>query len=225
MAYPCGLRPESRHSALLGIHLESPNHIPLALIGSIRRSSDNTEMRANRPYACVHPLSKLAYNKRADSMRRMAEDFYARKLGFLINDVARLMRRRFDREAQVLGLTRAQWSVLFHLHRNEGVTQACLAQLMDIQPITLGRLIDRLEADGWAERRAHPSDRRARSLYLTGRAFPMLEAMQGISSRLRAEAVAGLPPGEVEHLLDMLVHIKSNLMAQEYAGTDKEKRA
>ncbi|HXH64711.1 MAG TPA: MarR family transcriptional regulator [Mariprofundaceae bacterium] len=156
----------------------------------------------------------------------MAGDPYARSLGFMINDVARLLRRRFDREAQALGLTRAQWSVLFHLHRNEGVTQACLAQLMDIQPITLARLIDRLEADGWAERRTHPTDRRARCLYLTDKAYPVLDAMQGISSRIRAEAVAGLPPDEVEHLLDMLGSIKANLMPQEYAsGASKEKTA
>jgi MarR family transcriptional regulator, transcriptional regulator for hemolysin len=156
----------------------------------------------------------------------MATDPYARKLGFLINDVARQMRRRFDREAQEIGLTRAQWTVLFHLHRNEGVTQAGLAQLMDIQPITLARLIDRLESDGWAERRAHPSDRRARCLYLTDKAHPVLEALQVISSRLRAEAVAGLSAAEVEQLLDMLEHIKSNLMTLEYAGdASKEKRA
>jgi MarR family transcriptional regulator, transcriptional regulator for hemolysin len=157
-------------------------------------------------------------------MRHMAEDLYARKLGFLINDVARLMRRRFDREAQALGLTRAQWSVLFHLHRNEGTTQACLAQLMDIQPITLARLIDRLEADGWAERRPHPTDRRARCLYLTDRVHPVLDAMQEISSHVRAEAVAGLPPAEVEHLLDMLERIKSNLTSPECAsGASKER--
>ena len=154
----------------------------------------------------------------------MVSDPYARSLGFLINDVARLMRRRFDREAQALGLTRAQWSVLFHLDRNEGVTQTCLAQLMDIQPITLARLIDRLETDGWAERRAHPTDRRARCLYLTDKARPVLGAMQGISSRNRALAVEGLPSSEVEHLLDMLEHIKANLIAalEVPAASDKE---
>ncbi len=153
----------------------------------------------------------------------MANDPYARKLGFLLHDVARLMRRRFDRRAQVLGLTRAQWSVLFHLDRNEGATQACIAQLMDIQPITLARLIDRLEADGWVERRPHPSDRRARCLYLTDKVHPMLDSLQEISSGIRAEAVAGIPPAEFEHLLDMLERIKTNLISLECtAGTNKE---
>jgi len=145
----------------------------------------------------------------------MVEDTYARKLGFLLHDVARLMRRRFDREAQQLGLTRAQWLVLFHVHRNEGATQSCIAHLMDVQPITLARLVDRLAADGWVERRPHPSDRRARCLYLTDKAHPMLEVMQDISTHIRGEAVAGMPAAEVEYLLDMLQHIKGNLMTLE----------
>lgn len=145
----------------------------------------------------------------------MVDDPYKRRLGFLLHDVARLMRRRFDRQAQALNLTRAQWSVLFHLHRNEGSTQACIAQLMDIKPITLARLIDRLEADGWVERRCHPSDRRARCLYLAAKAHPVLDAMQDISNRVRNEAVAELPDAEVEHFLDTLEHIKANLTALE----------
>ena len=153
----------------------------------------------------------------------MANDRYARKLGFLLHDVARLMRRRFDRRAQALGLTRAQWSVLFHLDRNEGATQATIAQLMDIQPITLARLIDRLEADGWVERRPHPTDRRARCLYLTDKVHPMLDSLQQISSTNRAEAVAGIPPEDFEHLLDMLERIKINLTSLECATPeDKE---
>ncbi len=152
----------------------------------------------------------------------MVDDPYKRKLGFLVSDVARLMRRRFDRKAQALNLTRAQWLVLFHLHRNEGSTQACIAQLMDIKPITLARLIDRLEADGWVERRSHPTDRRARCLYLTAKVYPVLEAMQDISSLIRREAVAGLPDAEVEHLLDLLEHIKSNLMALESHSCQSE---
>ena len=153
----------------------------------------------------------------------MANDRYARKLGFLVTDVARLMRRRFDRRAQALGLTRAQWTVLFHLDRNEGATQATIAQLMDIQPITLARQIDRLEADGWVERRPHPRDRRARCLYLTDKVHPVLAGLQKISSSIRAEAAAGIPPDEFEHLLDMLQRIRGNLSALECpAGGSKE---
>ncbi|HKJ83329.1 MAG TPA: MarR family transcriptional regulator [Mariprofundaceae bacterium] len=152
----------------------------------------------------------------------MANDPYARTFGFLLHDVARLLRRRIDRRAQALGLTRAQWSVLFHLHRNEGVTQACLAQLMELQPITLARLLDRLETDGWAERHAHPSDRRAKCLYLNEKALPVLEEMQAISRQTRAEAIAGLAPEQFEALLDTMEHIKGNLLALENNHKERE---
>jgi len=141
----------------------------------------------------------------------MSQDPYERHFGFLLHDIARLLRRHFDLRAQSLGLTRAQWSVLFHLHRNEGMTQAALAQLMELQPITLARLLDRLEADGWAERRPHPQDRRAKCLSLKEKALEVLEQMQGISHQIRSEAIAGLSPEQFEVLLDALVHIKGNL--------------
>lgn len=150
----------------------------------------------------------------------MTDDPYARTFGFLLHDVARLLRRRFDRRAGELGVTRAQWSVLFHIHRNEGVTQACLAQLMELQPITLARLIDRLEQDGWAERRAHLTDRRAKCLYLKPKAMPVLEQMQAISAGIRAEAMRGLSSEAYDALLDSLLHIKGNLL--ELEGVERD---
>src|SRR5258707_15845407 len=90
-------------------------------------------------------------------------------LGFVLHDVARFLRKRFElrgRDAQ-LGLTRAQWSVLAHLARQEGINQAALAQILEIEPITLVRLLDRLQAAGLVERRPDATDRRARVLYLT----------------------------------------------------------
>ncbi|TLS78350.1 MarR family transcriptional regulator [Mariprofundus erugo] len=152
----------------------------------------------------------------------MPHDPYARTFGFLLHDVARLLRRRFDRRAGTLGLTRAQWSVLFHIHRNEGVTQSCLAQLMELQPITLARLVDRLEQDEWAERRAHPTDRRAKCLYLKEKAMPVLEQMQAISAGIRAEAMHGLSPEACDALLDALLHIKGNLLSLEGAERDQD---
>ncbi len=85
-----------------------------------------------------------------------------RSFGFLLYDSARLLRRDFDRRARAIGLTRAQWSVLSHLVRYGGVNQAALADLMEIQPITLVRLLDRLEEAGWIVRQADPNDRRSR---------------------------------------------------------------
>src|SRR3546814_4821449 len=84
-----------------------------------------------------------------------------RSLGFLLNDVSRLMRRNLNRRVQALGLTQSQWRALAYLSRQEGINQVTLADTLEVQPITLARLIDRLEAAGWVERRRHPSDRRA----------------------------------------------------------------
>ncbi|MEM8843388.1 MAG: MarR family transcriptional regulator, partial [Pseudomonadota bacterium] len=87
--------------------------------------------------------------------------------GFLINDVSRMMRAWFDERAQALGLTRAQWRVLVHLAGREGLNQKGLAEILELDTVTLGRHIDRLERDGWLERRPDPTDRRAWRLYLT----------------------------------------------------------
>ena len=87
---------------------------------------------------------------------------FDKSFGFAIHDVARLLRVSFDRQAANTGLTRAQWSVLAHLHRGNGVQQKTLAKVMDITPITLARHLDRLEVDAWIERRDDPEDRRAK---------------------------------------------------------------
>src|ERR1700751_1352951 len=103
-----------------------------------------------------------------------------RSFGFLVSDVSRLLRKRFDQRARTLGLTRAQWQVLAYLARYEGINQTGLADILEIEPITLARLIDRMEEAGWVERRAHPSDRRARQLYLTEKAEPIFARMRAL---------------------------------------------
>jgi DNA-binding MarR family transcriptional regulator len=90
-------------------------------------------------------------------------------LGLLVSDIARLLRRNMDRRLQSLGLTQAQWRAIARLARSEGMTQAALAESLEIQPITLTRLVDRMEKAGWVERRTHPLDRRAVQLYLAPR--------------------------------------------------------
>src|ERR1700755_3539395 len=95
-------------------------------------------------------------------------------LGFLISDVSRLMRRRFDERARQLGATRAQWRTLTMLSRNEGTNQGALAELLEVEPITLCRMIDRLEESGLVGRRRDPADRRAWQLFLTEKSTPML---------------------------------------------------
>jgi len=133
--------------------------------------------------------------------------------GFLINDVARLLRQRFDQRAQArgLGLTRTQWRALGHIKRQEGIHQAALAESLEVEPITLARLVDRLEARGFVERRTDPADRRAWRLYLTPKAAPVLERMTEIGEASLAHAMAGLSTAEIDAVTGMLIRIKANL--------------
>ncbi len=134
-----------------------------------------------------------------------------RTFGFLLHDVARLMRKRFEQKAKTLGLTRSQWQVLAHLARHEGIGQSALAEILEIEPITLGRLLDRLEAAALVERRAHPRDRRAWQLFLADKAHPILDEVWTLASETQDEAMAGLPPSERERLLNTLLAIRANL--------------
>ena len=106
-----------------------------------------------------------------------------RSFGFLLHDIARLMRKKFDQRARALGLSRAQWQVLAHLSRHEGINQSGLADILEIENITLGRLIDRMEDAGWVERRPDRSDRRARLLYMTEKAAPMIRLVATVVGR------------------------------------------
>jgi DNA-binding MarR family transcriptional regulator len=132
-------------------------------------------------------------------------------IGFLLNDAARLMRREFERRARPLGLTRAQWQAMFHLARNEGCNQATLADLLEVEPITLARVIDRLEAGGLVERRSDPEDRRARLLFLGARAHPLLEELRAIGAETRECALAGVGEEERTQLMALLTKMRANL--------------
>jgi DNA-binding MarR family transcriptional regulator len=132
--------------------------------------------------------------------------------GFLVHDVARLFARRFNqRSVQVLGLTRAQCRVLGYLARNEGINQAGLAELLEIKPMTLVRQIDRMEQDGWIERRPDPADRRARRLVLTAKARPILACIRELSSEVRNEAFAGLSETDGQTLIDLLQRVHGGM--------------
>jgi MarR family transcriptional regulator, transcriptional regulator for hemolysin len=132
--------------------------------------------------------------------------------GFLVYDVARLFGRRFNQRAILfLGLTRAQCKVLGYLARNEGINQAGLADLLEIKPMTLVRQIDRMEEQGWIERRPDPGDRRARRLVLTDKARPILARILDLSTEVRAEAFAGLSEAEGRRLIGLLGRVHGNL--------------
>ena len=136
-----------------------------------------------------------------------------RSFGFLMHDVSRLMRKSFDRRASAIGLTRSQWRVLAHLSRNEGVKQAGLAEILEIKPITLARLLDRLGANGWVERRSDPNDKRARRLFLTAKARPILVELREVALSVREEALSGFDAAEQDRLIDQLRAVKENLLA------------
>lgn len=147
-----------------------------------------------------------------------------RTFGYIIHDVARLLRRRFEQRAREAGLplTRSQCSVLVHVARDEGMSQATLAQLLDIEPITLVRLLDRLQAAGLIERCLDPRDRRVWRLHLTPAAQAVLEDIRRLSLAVREEAFAGLPAAEREALIDRLLHVKANLCGKIRARAREE---
>jgi DNA-binding MarR family transcriptional regulator len=134
-------------------------------------------------------------------------------LGFMLSDVSRLMRRRFDERARTVGATRAQWRTLTTLSRNEGLNQGALADLLEVEPITLCRMIDRLEESGLVERRRDPNDRRAWLLYLTAKSRPLLDDLHAVAGEMIEQALTGIAPADRERLGDLLNTIRANLIA------------
>lgn len=131
--------------------------------------------------------------------------------GAVLADASRLLRRRLDQHLRLTGSTRAQWYALFTLSKQEGMKQAELADALDVEPITLTRLLDRMEEGGWVERHADPSDRRARLLFLTDKAREALAPMRLVIAEIYEGAMAGLTQGEREQLMDLLARVRSNL--------------
>ena len=134
-----------------------------------------------------------------------------RSFGFLVNDVARLFGRRFSQNGSRLGLTRAQCRTLGYLARNEGINQAGLADVLEIRPMTLVRQIDRMEDAGWIERRPDPADRRARRLYLTAKARPILGSILDVATETTDEALVRLTPADSKQLIDLLRRVHATL--------------
>ena len=134
-----------------------------------------------------------------------------RDLAFLLSDTARLLRTCADQRARQFGMTRAQWAVLFRLQRNEGLKQSELADLLEVQPITLTRLIDRLCENDLIERRSDPSDRRAKRLFLTPAAKPVIERLTAVSEKMMARVLAGLDRSAREAVVASLATVKNNL--------------
>ena len=134
-----------------------------------------------------------------------------REFAFMLNDVARMLRTYADRKAGQFGITRAQWQVLVRLDRFEGLKQAELAEMLDLQPITLTRLLDRLVECDLIERRPDPNDRRAKLLYLTPKARPLLGQLGDLGDELMGTALAGVEREHVELIVAQLAIVKENL--------------
>jgi DNA-binding MarR family transcriptional regulator len=143
--------------------------------------------------------------------------------GFLIHDIARLIRRDFYARVQGLSLTQAQWRTLANLARMEGCRQTDLAEFLEVKPITLARLVDRLEQQGLVERRQHPQDRRAVQLYCTSKSRPLIERMRAIGIETEQRALTALSEHRQQQLLELLAQVRGNLSDAATAATSRER--
>lgn len=144
---------------------------------------------------------------------RILKEKLDRNFGLILHDVARLLRKDFDRRVRELGLTRSQWWVLTHLFREDGLTQTELAEVMEIEKPSLGRLLDRLEAKGWVIREADAGDRRVKRVHLTSDVEPVVSTMRNHAADVRTDALSGIPDDQREQFVDTLLLIKANLQA------------
>lgn len=136
-------------------------------------------------------------------------------LGFILNDVARLLRRNFNRRIQTLGLTQTQWQALVQIAIRQGMRQSELADILEVQPISVARLIDRMQSAGWVERRPDATDRRAINLYLTDKVEPILKDLKKHALEVRGEALAGISEKEQEMMMKNLLLMRGNLTKED----------
>ena len=134
-----------------------------------------------------------------------------RHIGFLISDVARLMRTAFDRRVRSLGLTRSQWLVINRLHRRPGATQSELAEMLEVEKATAGRMVDRMEKKGWVVRRPDAADRRVNRLHLTDEADLLQLQLSQIADRTVDDALALLSPRERDRFSESMRRVKRQL--------------
>ena len=134
-------------------------------------------------------------------------------MGFLIGDISRLIRRTFDQRAKEIGVTRPQWRVLTWLKRHEGINQSALADKLELDAMTLCRMVDRLQDAKLVERRPDPADRRAWQLFMTSKGWALSNQLEPIGEQLLQDALADMPDRDREHLQVLLELFRSNLQA------------
>jgi DNA-binding MarR family transcriptional regulator len=167
-------------------------------------------MRASRRET-AKVSARPAVSRKRKATRSAPEALYGH-LGFLIHDVSRLRRNAFDRLMRPLGVTRSQWWVLASLSRHDGMMQTELAELLDVGKVTLGGLIDRLEAGGWVVRRVDKIDRRVKRIFLTGSTDQLFKRMGVAEIVLSEELLQGISPAECDKFFDVLTRMKGNLV-------------
>lgn len=133
------------------------------------------------------------------------------RLGFLLHDASRLLRKRFEQSAAHYGLSSAQWRLLVRVFKEEGIAQARLAELLEVEPISVSRLVDRMEEAGWIERRPDPSDRRVRNIFLVDKSRAIFGEMRAVANSVFEGALAGIEPDQRQIILTGLQTICINL--------------
>ena len=151
----------------------------------------------------------------------MLKERLDRNFGLILHDVARLLSTEFNRRVREIGLTRSQWWVLTYLFRQDGITQTELAELMELQKASLGRLLDRLESKQWIRREADLVDRRANRIFLTEEVQPLLTEMRQRAATVRRDALSGISAADREQFIDTLLKVKSNLSAMQADDFDE----
>jgi MarR family transcriptional regulator, transcriptional regulator for hemolysin len=169
----------------------------------VNRADMSREQRGELDF----PLVRQAYHFK--ELHEMEVNSHT--LGFLLHEVARLLKKRFEQHARGSGLTRSQWQVLTYLDRNEGINQSRLAGLLDLEPITLSRIVDKLQSFRLIERHPDPTDRRVWTLHLTPATRPKLTEVRKLGDLTSSEALAGVSDADRLHLLKTLQTLKSNL--------------
>src|SRR5947207_1942319 len=169
------------------------------------------------PSDAVMPIAPLTPVRQPEPSHRPEGAALQANIGAMMHDVARLIRRRFERRARQIGLpiTRQQARALLNIARNEGLSQAAVAMMLDIEPIALVRMLDRLHEEGLVERRLHATDRRVRTLWLTLLGWAMVDRVLAINAEIREEYCAGLGPAARDTLMRTLAHMKDNLLVTE----------
>jgi DNA-binding MarR family transcriptional regulator len=142
--------------------------------------------------------------------KKQTQDLRDRNLGFLISDVHRLLTAAVDNEVRALGLTRSQLRVVLHLMRGDGISQVALADDLQLGKVTVGGLLDRLQEKGLIERRPHPTDRRAKLVYLTLADQNIYDAIVEAGGIILEQVLAGINKAEERALIALLLRVKAN---------------